>query len=170
MNKTNFREAVVDANPIIPYLISTHLWLEYLLICCLEVVLPNPEVIFGSRNPPFRLLVDLCEAHRVLSADFANVLGKVNALRNKFAHRAMFEPKLEEIKGLIKALREMEDPFLVSSALTDEHEMAIALTAISRYLEEIARDLGAENIGAANHPLPFDTPLRYAQGCSGGGT
>ena len=149
MNETSFREKVLDANPLITYVISNHLWLEHLLICCLRTVLPSPDALFRARNPSFPLLVNLCEAHCIIAPDFANVLRKVNALRNKFAHRMLFDPNLEEVGALLRALREMDEPFLVSFVPASEREMAIALASISGYLERLARDIGAENIGAA---------------------
>ena len=150
MKKNNFEKYVTSANPIITYVISNHLWLEHLLVRCLIAVLPNPEALFrSSRIPRFPLLVDLCEAHDIIASDFANVLRKVNALRNKFAHRIQFEPDQKEVEALLRALREMEQPFLLSSVPASERELAIAFASINGYLERCAREIGATDIGAA---------------------
>jgi hypothetical protein len=149
MSETSFSEAVLDANPFIAYVISNHLWIEHLMILCLQNVLPNPDAIFRPRGPSFTLLVNLCEAHCIIEPDFANVLRKVNALRNKFAHRMSFEPGLEEVEALLGALRKMNDPFLVAFVPASEREMAIALASISGYMQKLASDLCTEDSGAA---------------------
>jgi hypothetical protein len=149
MNETSFGKKVLDANPLIEYVISNHLWLEHLLVRCLRNVLPNPDALFRSRSPVFPLLVDLCEAHCIIGPDFANVLRKVNALRNKFAHRMSFEPDLEEVEALLRAMREMDEPFFVTFVPASEQEMAIAIASISGYLERLANGTGTEDAGAS---------------------
>ncbi|MCI5123573.1 MAG: hypothetical protein D3925_03625 [Candidatus Electrothrix sp. AR5] len=149
MSETNFSKTVLDANPFIAYVISNHLWIEHLMILCLQNVLPNPDAIFRSRCPSFALLVNLCEAHRIIEPDFANVLRKVNALRNKFAHRMSFEPDLKEAEALLGALKNMNEPFLLSFVPASEREMAIALASISGYLEKLSSNIGSKDSGAA---------------------
>ena len=125
MGKSGFKKHVIDSNSIITYIISTHLWIEYLLTRCLETILPNPDALFTDRPPSFYLLVSLCEAHDIIAPDFANVLRKVNALRNKFAHQLNFEPQQQEVDAILKALREMDKPFHMSYVPGSEKEMAL---------------------------------------------
>ena len=148
MSKTSFSETVLDANPFIAYMISNHLWLEHLMILCLQNVLPNPDAIFRSRGPTFALLVNLCEAHCIIEPDFANVLRKVNTLRNKVAHRMSFEPDLKDVEALLDALRKMNEPFLLSFVPASERELALALASISGYLEKLSNDISSKDSGA----------------------
>ena len=148
MGKSNFEEHVIDASPVITYIISTHLWIEYILVRCMETVLPNPDALFKNQVPSFHLLVSLSEAHDIIAPDFANVLRKVNALRNKFAHRLDFEPPLAEVEALLRALREMDEFFHVSLLPGSEREMALALASIAGYLERKAKEIGVTGMGA----------------------
>jgi hypothetical protein len=143
--KTKFEEHVTGANPVITYVLSSHLWLEHLLIRSLFTVIPEPNVLLG-RNLTFSFLVSLAEAHMIIKPDFALVLRRVNALRNKFAHQLSFEPNDSEISELQKALRDMERPFLISTVTPSEHEMTIALGSICGFMETRARELGATEI------------------------
>jgi hypothetical protein len=149
MAQSGFEKHVIDANSIISYIISVHLWIEYLLTRSLETILPNPGALFKNRVPSFYLLVDLCEAHNIIAPDFANVLRKVNALRNKFVHQLDFEPQQQEIEAVLKALREMDKPFFASYLPGSEKEMAIALASIAGYLERQAREIGETDFRAS---------------------
>ncbi len=144
--RTGFEKHVSRADGIIAHVVATHLWIEHLLIRSLAAVLPRPDAIFRRRPPSFAALVDLSEALEVVAPDFADVLRRVNALRNKFAHRISFEPEAEEIRALQKSLRDMKSPFLISLVPPSKREMMIALASISGYLERRARELGAKDI------------------------
>ena len=144
--RTGFEKHVSRADGIIAHVVATHLWIEHLLIRSLAAVLPRPDAIFSRRPPSFAALVDLAEALEVVAPDFADVLRRVNALRNKFAHRISFEPEAEEIQALQKSLRDMKNPFLISLVPPSKREMMIALASISGYFERRARELGAKDI------------------------
>jgi hypothetical protein len=147
--KTNFQKHVTGANSVITYVLSSHLWLEHLLVRCLHTVIPRPEALFRDRVVTFPILVSLAEGHAVIERDFAEVLRRVNALRNKFAHRLAFEPTDTEIEGLQRALREMKQPFLMSLVPPSEREMALAFASICGFLERRALELGATDINPA---------------------
>jgi len=149
MVQTNFEKHVSGANPVITYILSSHLWLEHLLVRCLHAAIPRPEALFRDRGVTFAILVSLAEAHAVVEPDFATVLRRVNALRNKFAHRFAYESTDEEIEGLQRALREMKQPFLMSLVPPSEREMALAFASICGFLERRARALGATDIDPA---------------------
>ena len=85
VHRTPFETDVTGASPLISYVLSAHLWLEHPLDQCLRIALPNPDAMFRGRALSFPTLVALAEAHSILEADFAEVLLRVNALRNKFA-------------------------------------------------------------------------------------
>ena len=147
--KTNFEKHVTGANPVITYVLSSHLWLEHLLVRCLHAVIPKPEALIRDRGVTFAVLISLSEAHAVIETDFAEVLRCVNALRNKFAHRLAFEPNEAEIENLQRALREMRQPFLMSIVPPSEREMSLALASICGFLERRAREMGATEIESA---------------------
>jgi hypothetical protein len=147
--RTGFEAHVTGANHVITFVLSAHLWLEHLLIQSLRAVVPNPDAMFRDRGMPFPTLVALAEAHSVLEADFADVLRRVNALRNKFAHRLAFEPTDNEIADLLTALRDMKAPFHLSYVPASEREMALALSSICGFLERRARELGAADLDPA---------------------
>lgn len=138
---TNFGRYVTGANPAITFVLSNHLWLEHLLIRCLRA-LPKAEALVNERQISFAVLVSLAEAHAVIRPDVANVLRRVNALRNKYAHRLAFAPSSSDIEGLLQALRHLEQPFLLSFVPPSEREMVIAFASIAGFLERRARELG----------------------------
>jgi hypothetical protein len=72
--KTNFEKHVTGVNPVISYVISSHLWLEHLLVRCLHTSIPRPEALFRDRGVTFAILISLAEAHAVIERDFADVL------------------------------------------------------------------------------------------------
>jgi hypothetical protein len=156
--KTNFEIHVTGANPVITYVVSSHLWLEYLLGRCLSTSVPRPEVLFKERGVTFAVLVSLAEAHGLIESDFAEVLRRVNGLRNKFAHRLAFEPTDTDIEGLQRALCDMKKPFLMSFLPPSEHEMGKALASICGFLERRARELGATDIDPAERGPASDRP------------
>jgi hypothetical protein len=82
--------------------IAVHLLLEHLLVRCLYAVLPKPDALFRNRTVSFSLLVSLCEAHCVFNSDLAEVLRKVNSLRNRCAHRLVFHPPDVELTSLYR--------------------------------------------------------------------
>jgi len=144
--RSAYATQVISSNAFINLVISNHLWLEHLMLRCLSVLLPKPEALFRERLS-FPLLVALCEAHGAFEADFGEVLRKVNTLRNRYAHRILFQPQDEEIRGLLRALTDMKQPFYMSLIEPSEHEMGLALASISGYLERCAKQIGATDIG-----------------------
>lgn len=114
--------------------ISVHLWIEHLLAQCVRVVVPNPEPLFRDRAAGFSLLVSLCEAHQVIDAPLADILRKVNALRNKCAHQLMFNPgeaDWNEVHAATEKLApdtcslEGEDPLRQLAELVEQKAVAI---------------------------------------------
>jgi hypothetical protein len=121
--------------------IAVHLLLEHLLIRCLHAVLPNPDPVFRGRPPSFFMLISLCEAHRVISGDLAEVLRAVNTLRNKCAHHMVFDPSDSDLEPLAERLRviytyergapdERVDPWPLLCELVEERARAVGATDI----------------------------------------
>lgn len=90
--ESNFEKYVMGQTMGKMHVIAVHLWLEHLLVECLKVVVPNPAPLFQDRGMGFAQLVSLCEAHQVVSKALAEILRKVNGLRNKCAHQLTFNP------------------------------------------------------------------------------
>jgi hypothetical protein len=87
------------------------------------------------------MLVGLCEAHRVISADLAEVLRAMNALRNKCAHQLVFDPTDADLKLLAERLR---DIYAHERGVPDERTDPWPL--LCELVEERARALGATDI------------------------
>jgi hypothetical protein len=129
--------------------ISAHLWLEHLLLQSLRAVIPNAGALFRDRSVSFPLLISLCEAHEVIEAPLADVLRRVNALRNKCAHQSSFNPNDSDWN----ALRASLDPFKHTPGMTglvsdmkewDEEP----LHAVAALLEFRAKAVGATDVDA----------------------
>lgn len=138
---------------MITYVVANHLWMEHLLLKCLDTVLKKPEAICRNGQPSFAVLISLCEAHGLIPDDVANVLRKANALRNRYAHRLAFEPDGKEIRELIKALAAMRQPFIIDLTPPTEHSMMRALVSLSGYLERLALEMGARITEGPNQSL-----------------
>jgi hypothetical protein len=129
--------------------ISGHLWIEHVLLRSLRAVIPKADALFRDRSVTFPMLVALCEAHEIIEAPLADVLRKVNALRNKCAHRASFNPGDSDWN----ALRASLEPFKHSPDMTDlvsdmkdwDEE---PLHTIAALLELRAKAVGATDIDA----------------------
>lgn len=120
--------------------ISAHLLVEHILLRCLRKVIPNPAPLLDARTPSFSLLVSLGEAHRVLSADLAGVLRLLNTLRNKCAHRLVFDPSEEDSLQILAALQRIVPP---DSDLLQKHSEPLPL--LCEVLEQRANELGASD-------------------------
>jgi hypothetical protein len=141
--KTNFVRYVSGANRIITYVVANHLWMEHILLRCLDTVLKKPQALSRNGHPSFSALISLCEAYGFIEDDFANVLRKANSLRNRYAHRLAFEPEAREVRKLLKACASMRQPFLIDRTPPTQRSMMRALAGISGYLERRALEIGA---------------------------
>jgi hypothetical protein len=118
--------------------IAVHLLVEHILIRCLYKVLPNPAPLFRGRTPSFSLLISLCEAHRIVSPDLAEILRTVNSLRNKCAHKLVFHPPDLELNQLLSSLREVSP--------NTPNEQSDPWPLLCELLEKRANELGATDI------------------------
>jgi hypothetical protein len=116
-------------------IISVHQWLEHLLALSLRVVIPNPDPIFRDRGIGFALLIALCEAHQIIESPLAEVLRKVNSLRNKCAHELTFNPREPDWDALRVAIDRVVGP-------ADDDE-ASSLRRLADFVEQKAIAVGA---------------------------
>lgn len=124
------------------HVISVHLYLEHLLVRCLHALIPNASALFRNRTVSFSLLISLCEAHNAFDSVLADVLRKVNAIRNKCAHNMVYNPSDSEVDPVYDALCSIQPP--------DSNEDKNDETDMWRYLCELieskAKELGATDI------------------------
>ena len=130
-----FKENVLDANPFLTYVVSTHLFIESMLIEWLYEVLPGPDALFEGFRPTFYQLISLCQAHGLFGDDLATILKKLNSLRNKFSHKLSYEPDEAVIDDFLGSFRDMEKPFYYPSVEPGERELALALASLSGYIQ-----------------------------------
>lgn len=131
--------------------ISVHLWLEHLLALCVRTVVPNPEPLFRDRGVGFPLLVSLCEAHQIIDAPLADILRKVNALRNRCAHQLTFNPKEPDWQAIHTATEK-----LAPAGAQPEGDGPLRLLA--ELVEQKAIAIGAIQTSAAQQGAPADVP------------
>jgi hypothetical protein len=78
----------------------------------------------------------------IIKKDFGTVLLKLNAMRNKFAHKLSFRPDKNQIAGILLALNKMERPFFVSNVEPNEKELLLAISSICGYMQRMTKELG----------------------------
>jgi hypothetical protein len=144
--KSNFVEDVIEAHPLLSYVISVHLHIERWLRELLSASPSNRNALKKSRLY-FLDLVDLCQKQNVFDEDLALVLIKLNTLRNKFAHTRSFNPKNKWIDEFLASFRDMKNPFYIPLVNPNEKELALALASLSGYMEKLVND----NKGAPNN-------------------
>jgi len=135
------------------HVVSVHLWLEHLLVECLKVVVPNAAPLFRDRGMGFAQLVSLCEAHEVVQRPLAEILRKVNALRNKCAHQLTFNPSDADWRALDQAIERV-------APRTANGEEDYSLRRLADLLERRAVEIGAAIPNAAQQRHPADGAAR----------
>lgn len=137
---SSFKNNVLKANRDLTYVVSTHLFIESLLINWLSQVLPKPDKLFNDYRPTFQQIIALCQAHNLLSDDIASVLKKLNTLRNKFSHNLLYRPDDQIIDDFLSSLRKMKKPFYVAVVEPTERELGLALAALCGFIQEQAEN------------------------------
>ena len=134
------------------FVISSHLWLEHLLIRSLFAKLPNPDALFKDRPLGFQSLVTLNEALGIIEPKLAGALHLVNTMRNKCAHHARYKPletDFQAMHAMLTSLGEALPAF-------DPDEWGGPLEIVAELLEHRARAIGATDVEAL---LPEDDGL-----------
>lgn len=126
--------------------VASHLWLEHLLLRSLFAVLPNADVLRREKGVGFPLLVSLCEAHGVIEPPLADVLRRVNALRNKCAHQASFKPTDRDWENLRAAVQPLMGSAAAGPDVPGESDYDEPLHLIATLLETRARAVGATDL------------------------
>ena len=142
-----FKKNVLDANPFLTYVVSSHLFIESMLIEWLSEVLPRPEALFKGFRPTFSQLILLCQAQGLFGDDLAAILKKLNSLRNKFSHKLSYEPDSAVIDDFLGSFRDMEKPFYYPRVEPSERELALALASLSGHIERQVRTHKKVNSG-----------------------
>jgi len=133
---SNFTDNVLHSNPMLGLVVGVHLLAEAQLRSVLSASLEKPGALLSGQGPSFSILVNVCEAVGSIESDLARVLRALNSLRNKYAHRLSFEASKENVAVFLQALRDMKTPFFVSDVGPTERELAIAIAALSGWLEK----------------------------------
>lgn len=104
---TSFDElfkVAVDPDGIISSFISGHLMVEFMLVKVIEI--SSPKLLnFAEKLNHFRL-VKLANGLELISDSQADVLLKINQVRNKFAHNVMYRPTINEMKQLFNITKQ----------------------------------------------------------------
>jgi|GEM_PF-5498742 len=142
--ESNFDKYVMSQTMGKLSVISIHLWLEHLLAMSLRRVIPNAEPLFRDRGVSFSLLVSLCEAHKIVAGPLAEVLRKVNSLRNRCAHQLTFNPREPDWAALRAAIDKVVGP------AAEPDEGVDALRRLADFVEARAIAIGAldQNVAA----------------------
>ncbi|MFY9573242.1 MAG: hypothetical protein WAV20_17730 [Blastocatellia bacterium] len=157
--KTNYYKFVASQKMAKSILIAGHLWLEHVLVRSISAILPNHDALFKERSVNFHMLVSLCEAHGIIEPPLAVALRRINALRNKCAHRATYELLDDpELNALWSSVREIGD----ANTLPELSDFDGAIEATAILLERRARAVGATDLEAIVPEIP-DYVLRHLE-------
>jgi hypothetical protein len=151
--KSNFDEFVMGQTMGKMHIVSVHLWLEHLLVECLQVVVPDPNPLFRDRGVSFSLLVSLCEAHKIVDGAAVQVLRTINRLRNKCVHDLKYNPNDDNWRELDQEIQR------VCPDMRELREVD-SLRRFSDHLEEIAIAMGALRPFASAGDADNGQPLR----------
>ncbi len=91
-------EAAVDPDGIISSFISGHLMVEFMLVKVIEI--SSPKLLDFAEDLNHFRLVKLANGLGLITDSQADVLLKINKVRNKFAHNVTFRPTVNEMKQL----------------------------------------------------------------------
>jgi len=84
-------------------LIVAHIYLDHIITAVLNEHLDHPEAYFNAHRS-FAEKLGLCQALGFFRDEFGSVLKAVNALRNKFAHKLVFEVSDDEKRNIFRVL------------------------------------------------------------------
>lgn len=125
MPKKQGQPRTKQSSEVLAFVVTTHLWIEHHLQGALSELLEKPDALFAEPPPPFPMLVAICEAHGLLPREEVVLLLKVNALRNKFAHRLAYSLDATEVAALLAAVRGL--PPTIGSDLSPEQGLFAGL-------------------------------------------
>ena len=135
MEKSDFKNYVMESNPVLGLILNGRLLVEKHLIDQIETGLHKPEILLRGNGLTFSMLVNVNEACGLIGCDLAKVFRALNSLRNKYAHKFSFVANENQVKDFLKTLRNMNEPFFISDLPATEKELCIGLAALSGWLE-----------------------------------
>jgi hypothetical protein len=91
-------EAAVDPDGIISSFISGHLMVEFMLVKVIEI--SSPKLLDFAEDLNHFRLVKLANGLELITDSQADLILKINKVRNKFAHNITYRPTVNEIKQL----------------------------------------------------------------------
>lgn len=148
-----FRKHLSHTSEFIQTLLNAHLEVEGDLDTFLDQVFLNPEYLEKARLT-FYQKVQLCRAYSDVNhhADDWLLMGALNALRNKIAHRSrrkMLKLDLRELRGLVEGRSERlrADMQGASNAEVVVHAAALCCGFLSFLLDNLKRAQGFEAEG-----------------------
>lgn len=149
--------ASVDPDGVISSFISGHLMVEFILVKIIEISFPKLKD-FAEELNHFKL-VKLVNGLDLISDAQAEVLLKINAMRNKFAHSVAYRPSVAEMKeifilaqnnftdltdGLIQGIEELEGVSSIEEC--ESYIFSDLFVQISYDLHDIYQDKGGDII------------------------
>lgn len=106
-----FEKAILTDDTFISDFIKGHLMLEFLMLKCVAIILPN-KIKYAERLT-HKKLIDFIYNKKIISIEMKNALTAINQMRNKLAHKITYRPTFDEYKNLLvlaeKASPDMTD-------------------------------------------------------------
>ena len=136
--RSEFARDVLAKDELLDFVLRSHLHIERWLDELLTREALRTGKIFNREKHRFSWKVTACEATRVVTADLAAVIRKVNDLRNNYAHVRGYKPSRREIAELQRAFREMERPFYIPLVYPSRRNLCFALASLCGYLQRMA--------------------------------
>lgn len=96
--------ASVDPDGIISSFISGHLMVEFMLVKIIEI--SSPKLLNFAEDLNHFRLVKLVNGLNLMSDSQADVLFKINKMRNKFAHNIAFRPTVTELRDIFNLAKQ----------------------------------------------------------------
>ena len=101
MQRAHFEKFFEERGDFLGRVLDYHLILEGLLAAMIEKVIAHPEVLDLERMF-FSQKLMLCRALELISDAEFHLLKKMNALRNRFAHRLGYQVNFSDIHTLVR--------------------------------------------------------------------
>lgn len=100
-------KAILTDDTFISDFIKGHLMLEFLMLKCVEIILPNK--IKYAEELTHKKLIDFIYNKKIISVEMKNTLIAINQMRNKLAHQITYKPSFDEYKNLLVLAEKASD-------------------------------------------------------------
>lgn len=109
-------KALLTQEPFINDFIKGHLMLEFLMLKCVEIIMPEKKR-HSENLTHFKLILFLFK-HDIIDLNMKEALIEINKMRNQFAHNITYTPTISEYKNILllaqKASHDMTDGIMQS--------------------------------------------------------